>query len=138
MTLQIDGITYYTATASDGWTTGPCPSVAICSERLAAYEAGEEVSEAAPEQFSRAQLATARYEIQRRPRTVLIAQMDQAIQDALRNGLHSDAWIRATRLLLENSPYFTDRTWHAGGYRVRKGPHGPLVIEKVKASLSRG
>lgn len=50
------GQTYYQLVACDGWPSGPCPSPAKAIERVTAYERCEEVSEAAPQQASRAQM----------------------------------------------------------------------------------
>lgn len=134
-TLEIDGITYYIAEASDGWLTGPCAREPKCMERLGAYETGQEVSEAAPDQCSRQQMVAASCELASRHdygRNKTIKMIDDMIGKAIADGLHSDNWIRASHLIINNSSLFTNKTWLAGGYRIRKGPNGPENITQVQ------
>src|SRR5689334_23185218 len=94
-TCAVDGVLYYGLVAVDGWPTGPCPSPEKARERLDAYEAGAEVSEAAPQQLSRAQLsAVLRF---RHGLAPSIRERLHALASAAQlAGLHSEEWIRAS------------------------------------------
>lgn len=114
-TMVVDGVTYFGAIALDGWPTGPCPSEAKALERLAAYERGEEVSEAAPQQASRRQMtAFAQWALAER----LDVEFRLA-EDARRDGLHSEAWVRASRRFVALWEMMPDRVRRAGGARLR-------------------
>jgi hypothetical protein len=118
-TKTIDGTMYYITAAEDGWPTGPCGpcgSVAAALERVAAYERLDEVSEAAPGQASRAQMTA--FLVWARSAGIRDGgAMLQSIEEARRDGLHSDAWIRASRHLVEMKPATVLR---AGGAKIRR------------------
>jgi hypothetical protein len=121
--IVIAGQPYYQGVAEDGWPTGPCPSPEKCVERLAAYERGEEVSEAAPGQCSRAQMTAFGVWIEDQEQYGLVA-------DAVACGLHSAEWARASRLFVSMLATLPDYVVRAGGARIRKAPG--------EASLTRG
>lgn len=123
-TRTVDGVTYYSTIASDGWPTGPCLTASKALERVAAYEAGEEVSEAAPQQFSRAQMTAARRCIRDG------GELARTIQAALDSGLHTEEWCRASARLIRLGRSIPPEVWRAGGARVRKATDEP--------SLTRG
>jgi hypothetical protein len=129
---------YYGTVAVDGWPTGPCPSQEIALQRVTMYERCEEVSEAAPQQLSRAQM-TAAHDWSRGRFRVGIATRDADGNDvypgasenaevlsaclcALRAGLHSPAWIEASDLILRlminrSIPTYVE---NAGGAMIRR------------------
>lgn len=97
-TRVVDGRSYFEA-AARGWSSGPCNSSAEALERLTAYHRGDEVSEAAPGMASRAEMeaATALFAGRLRIRGV-----DYTAEPG---ELHSDAWIRASRQILQTKAY---------------------------------
>jgi hypothetical protein len=110
---SIAGVTYYYDLAEDGWPTGPCPSVELAVARRCAYERGEEVSEAAPGQCSRAQM------------TAFAAWLEDqeqyaGVMDAVVSGLHSAEWVRASALFVSVIDSLPDYIVHAGGARIRR------------------
>jgi hypothetical protein len=111
------GVLYFSAIACDGWPTGPCPSEAKARERVTAYERCEEVSEAAPGQGSRAQMRALRQwlvDTDFRGSREEIHHIDEAI----RAGLHTEEWCRASRLFATaNPPRFVIQ---AGGAYIRR------------------
>lgn len=121
-TCVVDDVTYYgLVAAADGWPTGPCPSPEKARERLDAYEAGLEVSEAAPGQLSRAQLSAVlrlRHRLGPSTRERLQALAD----DAIASGLHSPAWARASAAAVKVWDILPDWVRHAGGARIRRAP----------------
>lgn len=127
-TTVIDGVAYSSAVAADGWPTGPCSTADRALERLHRYESGDEVSEAAPGQFSRAQMTVALSWGQRERLDEEVAMIERARQD----GLHSEAWVRASfRLLSDMLRREIPRSvWDAGGARIRRSAGEP--------SLTRG
>lgn len=118
-TKTIDGITYHLASAIDGWPTGPCLTADALMLRLSAYESGADVTEAAPGQASRAQMAAflawAR-DAGFRDGGQLVRQIEQAIAD----GLHSDAWIRASRELGKMARQIPSAVLMAGSAAIRR------------------
>lgn len=126
----IDGAWYFGAVASDGWPTGPCLSEGKALERLRAYESGAEVSEAAPDQLSRAQMTGIlqwRHGVGSTIRDMLHGLASEA---QLGGGLHSEAWLRASRAAVAVWDIVPDSVRLAGGARIRKAAG--------EQSLSRG
>jgi hypothetical protein len=117
-TESFDGVTYYSAIACDGWPTGPCATADKAIERAAAYERGEEVSEAAPGQASRAQMQAFRswVEVQRFRDGGGIA---RTVDAAIEAGLHTAEWLRSSTLL-RNLAGSADQVIHAGGAYIRR------------------
>lgn len=92
-TRVVDGITYYSTVACDGWPTGPCQSAAKAIERVRAYEACEEVSQAAPGQASYAQMHAFLEALSSgHEGTALVLR-------AIESGLHTEDWAKASGLL---------------------------------------
>lgn len=118
-TCVVDGVTYYGLVAVDGWPTGPCTSPEKARERLDAYEAGLEVSEAAPQQLSRAQLSAVL-----RLRHGLAPSIRERLQglasEAQLAGLHSQEWIRASAAVVAVWAILPEAVRHAGGARIRR------------------
>jgi hypothetical protein len=117
----VDGVQYVTAVAIDGWTTGPCKTADIALARLVTYERGDEVTEAAPNQCSRAQmkalLAWARAAgIRDAGQTV------DTIQDAIHGGLHSDEWTRASAIAVKMWRGLPPSVRLAGSAMIRRIP----------------
>lgn len=115
-TCAVDGVTYYGLVAVDGWPTGPCPSPEKARERLDAYEAGDDVSEAAPQQLSRAQLSAV-LRLQHGLAPSIRTRLQELAAEAQLAGLHSEAWIRASAAAVNMwgiLPYL------AGGARIRR------------------
>ncbi len=127
--LHIDGRIYYQRIACDGWPTGPCPSPAVAHDRVTAYERCEEVSEAAPNQGSRAQL-TAFVQVMERPtspRDIGVyssrgRDLLTMARNAIGSGLHSPAWlaISAELLRMANDRALPSEVINAGGAMIRR------------------
>lgn len=118
-TGMTDGVRYYGAVAEDGWPTGPCQSEAHARERLGLYESGQEVSEAAPGQLSRAQLAAVL-----RWRTGVGSTFRDRLHalaaDAQIMGLHSPNWVRASAAVVAVWGIVPESVRFAGGARLRR------------------
>jgi len=133
-----EGRIYYQMVACDGWPTGPCDSLHSALERVVAYEKGEEVSEAAPGQASRAQMtafhdwASGGYQVGHAvrdvsgvdtyPNSTRYAEVVGATMGALSSHLHSTAWMAASRLLniALSSWRLPSNILNAGGAVVRR------------------
>lgn len=137
--LYIAGAVYYQLTACDGWPTGPCPSPAKAVERVTAYERCEEVSEAAPQQASRAQMRAFLEwgnSLGQRPMCSAVtrdiggsatsygapSRVTQLASLAIREGLHSHAWLIASQELvrLAGTRELPSHVLNAGGTLVRR------------------
>lgn len=115
-TLLFEGRPYYGCVADDGWPTGPCPSAEKTIERVSAYEAGLEVSEAAPQQVSRIQLTRFKAWAHDRGRDGLVALAEAAMND----GLHTEAWMRVSAAFVDLYSTLPMTVTKAGGTRVRR------------------
>lgn len=120
-TCVVDGVTYYGMVAVDGWPTGPCPSPEKARERLDAYEAGLEVSEAAPQQLSRAQLSAV-LRLWGGVGPTIRERLHALAAEAQLAGLHSEAWIRASAAVVARWAILPEAVRHAGGARIRRAP----------------
>lgn len=129
-TITVDGRDYFGTLANDGWPTGPCPSAEEATLRVEAYERGDEVDEAAPQQLSRRQMTTV---AQWAAENGFAAEATLAAV-ARSEGLHSEAWIRASaafEILIGQWNYTEDGAyvwipgpmpkgvWDVGGARIR-------------------
>lgn len=138
--VVIANMIYSVGYFTDGheWNTGPCESVTVASQRLELYRRGLPVSEAAPKQFSRRQLEAVEGWLSNNPRPGWGVDQD-LINAALERGMHSEAWVWASVLLLARLGEIPADLIQAGGTRVRRGPNGPIPIDAVgMPSLSRG
>lgn len=123
----VDGVTYYHAVACDGWPTGPCRTPEKALERVRAYERCEEVSEAAPSQLSRAQMQAFLAWAVSPPHhgfgvAMRIVDDCEAIRLAIKDGLHSPAWIRVSQrsIILLTAKVLPRSILDAGGTLVRR------------------
>lgn len=108
----VDGTMYMEASAR-GWSTGPCESASAALERLTAYFAGDEISEAAPGMASRAEMEVAQRLFEGRLR---IRGWNYCAEPG---DLHSDAWIRACQQILRTRAYCEPEFASAGGTKIR-------------------
>lgn len=96
-TMAVDRVAYFVAHDHvTGWSTGPCATVADAEARLISWMAGEEVTEAAPGQASRGQMAGALAIITTRLVPRDNGECKRLLQAAIKDGLHSEAWVRAS------------------------------------------
>lgn len=115
---EVDGVTFYSSVAVDGWPTGPCRTEAKVVERYTAYEKCEEVSEAAPGQASRAQMQAFFLWASETWSAVDDGHALLVIGDAIIAGLHTTEWVRASMLLAKLRP--GNEVFDAGGALVRR------------------
>jgi len=137
--VVIANMIYSVGYFADGheWNTGPCENATVASQRLELYRRGLPVSEAAPQQLSRRQLEAVERWIANHSRPGWGVDLD-LINDALERGMHSDAWVWASVVLVAREREIPPALFQAGGTRVRRGPNGPIPIDAAgMPSLSR-